>query len=298
MHYYVGKFDASRFTEPVLYAGHCDGFERVSLINREVGSVHAEACISRLAPGGHIAACVHAFEKGIYVFEGEIEVLRAGERLRLSADGYALIPYATPHAIRNRGTHTARWFELLSPQPKPSRAFADSFFTGNAAWPSACVDATQNPVKGAGLFKPENAIPQQSAALQQGLTVYRFMERNLGATCFFMMRGEMSVGAFRTRHDHPIEEFYLGLSGEAMMDIEAESFHLGPGDFAWTGVGTSHAFRQVGNEPFRWLETQTPQFPAQHGTRNYVEWEKLRRLSSSDSIITRTSSGASPERPL
>ena len=276
MHYYVGKFDASGFTEPVLYAGHCDGFERVSLINREVGSVHAEVCISRLAPGGHIAACVHAFEKGIYLFEGEIEVLRADECLRLSADGYALIPYATSHAIRNRGTRTARWFELLCPQPKPSGAFVDSFFTGNAAWPSAIADPTRNPVKAAGQFKPENPNPPQSAALQQGLTVYRFMERNLGATCFFMMRGEMSVGAFRTRHDHPIEEFYLGLSGEVMMDIEDESFHLRPGDFVWTGVGTSHAFRQLGNEPFRWLETQTPQFPAQHGTRNYVEWEKLR----------------------
>ncbi|HEV7390953.1 MAG TPA: cupin domain-containing protein, partial [Burkholderiales bacterium] len=149
MHYYVGKFDASRFTEPVLYAGHCDGFERVSLINREVGSVHAEACISRLAPGGHIAACVHAFEKGIYVFEGEIDVLRAGECLKLSADGYTLIPYATSHAIRNRGTHTARWFELLSPQPKPLGAFADSFFTGDAAWPSALADPARNPVKGA-----------------------------------------------------------------------------------------------------------------------------------------------------
>ena len=276
MHYHVGKFDPSLFEEPELYAGHCNGFERVSLINREVGSVHAEACISQLAPGGDIAACVHAFEKGIYVFEGEIEVLRADECLRLSADSYALIPYATSHAVRNRGADTARWFELLSPQPKPSGAFADSFFTGSTAWPSACIDPARNAVKGAGLFKPENPIPQQSAALQQGLSVYRFMERNFGATCFFMMRGEMSVGAFRTRHDHTIEEFYLCLSGEVMMDIEDESFHLGAGDFVWTGVGTSHAFHQVGNAPFRWLETQTPQFPAQHGTRNYVEWEKLR----------------------
>ena len=85
-----------------------------------------------------------------------------------------------------------------------------------------------------------------------------------------------SVGAYRTRHDHPIEEFYLGLSGEVVMEIEDKSFRLGPGDVAWTGVGTSHAFRNEGKEPFRWLETQTPQFPPQYGTRNYVEWEKLR----------------------
>jgi mannose-6-phosphate isomerase-like protein (cupin superfamily) len=86
----------------------------------------------------------------------------------------------------------------------------------------------------------------------------------------------MGVGAFRTRHDHPIEEFYMGLSGEVIMEIEDQSFKLGPGDVAWTGVGTSHAFRHTGEVPFQWLETQTPQFPAQYGTRNYVQWEKLR----------------------
>ena len=216
---------------------------------------------------------MHAYEKGIYVFEGEIEILRADECFPLAADGYALIPCATPHAIRNRGAQRARWFEILSPQPKPASAFQDTFFTGDDVWPATVSEAAQ---KGVGRFTPENPIPQQSAALQQGLTVFRFMERNFGAQCFFMMRGEMSVGAFRTRHDHPLEEFYLGLSGEVIMDIEDQSFRLGAGDVAWTGVGTSHAFRQVGNEPFRWLETQTPQFPARHGTRNYVDWEKLR----------------------
>jgi len=60
------------------------------------------------------------------------------------------------------------------------------------------------------------------------------------------------------------------------MEIEDQSFKLGPGDVAWTGVGTSHAFRHTGEVPFQWLETQTPQFPAQYGTRNYVQWEKLR----------------------
>ena len=60
------------------------------------------------------------------------------------------------------------------------------------------------------------------------------------------------------------------------MEIEDQIFKLGPGDVAWTGVGTSHAFRHTGEVPFQWLETQTPQFPAQYGTRKYVQWEKLR----------------------
>jgi mannose-6-phosphate isomerase-like protein (cupin superfamily) len=277
MHYYVGKFDATRFAVPDVYAGYARGFERVSLINRATGSVHCEACISHLQPGGHVAACVHAYEKGIYVFEGEVELLRAGEAARLPADSYALIPYATPHALRNRGTQPARWFEILAPQPKPLGTLRDTFFTGEDTWPAAVIDIADDAApRRAGRFRAENPIPAQSPELQQGLTVYRFMERQFGATCFFMMRGEMTPGAYRTRHDHPIEEFYLGLSGEVIMDIEDQSFRLGAGDVAWTGVGTSHAFRNTANTPFRWLETQTPQFPAQHGTRNYVEWERLR----------------------
>jgi len=277
LHFYVGKFEASRFAVPGLYATHSEGFERVSLTHRATGSVHAEACVSRLRTGGSVATCVHAYEKGIYVFEGELELLRSGEALRLPADSYALIPYATPHAFRNRGRQPAQWFEILAPQPKPQSALRDTFFTGNDAWPETIHDATAVPApRACGSFNPQNPLPRMSSELQQGLSVYRFMERQFGATCFFMMRGEMSAGAYRTRHDHPLEEFYLGLSGEVIMDIEDQSFRLGAGDVAWTGVGTSHAFRHTGQAPFRWLETQTPQFPAHHGTRNYVEWEKLR----------------------
>ena len=84
-------------------------------------------------------------------------------------------------------------------------------------------------------------------------------------------------GGARSYHDHPIEEFYFALSGEAYMDIEGQRFQLKPGSVAWTGVGTCHAFCNTGSEPFRWIETQAPQFPAQNGTRNYEDWERLRR---------------------
>ena len=272
MHYCVGRIDQTRFTVPAVYAGHASGFERISLIDRAGGSVHLEACIARLQAGGSIETCVHAYEKGIYVFEGELELLRNGELIVLPADSYALIPTATAHAMRNRGAQTARWFEVLAPQPKPAAVFKDTFFTGDIVWPA---DAQLAPAA-VGRFKAENPIAAKGGELQQGLSVFRFMERSFGARCFFMMRGEMAVGGHRTRHDHPLEEFYLGLSGEVEMEIEDRSFRLGAGDFAWTGVGTSHAFRQIGDAPFRWLETQTPQFPPEFGTRNYVEWEKMR----------------------
>ena len=185
-------------------------------------------------------------------------------------------PTSSPR-IPASGRQTARWFEILAPQPKPADSLRDTFFTGEDAWPAVVDGSADDLTRGwAGRYQPEHPLPRMGGGLQEGLSVYRFMERQFGAQCFFMMRGEMAVGAFRTRHDHPIEEFYLGLSGEVIMEIEDRSFRLGPGDVAWTGVGASHAFRHTGSAPFQWLETQTPQFPAQYGTRNYIEWEKRR----------------------
>ena len=112
MHYYIGKYDESRHATPDIYKEHSRGFDRVSLVNRANGSVHCEACISRLAPGGSIPTHVHAYEKGIYLLEGEVELLRNGEAVRMPAHGYALIPYATPHAFRNRGKQTARYDKI------------------------------------------------------------------------------------------------------------------------------------------------------------------------------------------
>lgn len=72
MQYHVGKFDESQYAVPHGYAGHSRGYERVSLIDRGIGSVHMGVGVCRLAAGGSVDTCVHANEKGICIFEGEI----------------------------------------------------------------------------------------------------------------------------------------------------------------------------------------------------------------------------------
>lgn len=44
------------------------------------------------------------------------------------------------------------------------------------------------------------------------------------------------------------------------------------------GRANPYLFRvgNVSEAPFRWIETQAPQFPGQHASRNYAAWEKLR----------------------
>lgn len=278
--FYVGKFDESGFAVPHAYAQHSRGYERATLIDHAVGSVHMGAGICQLQPQGSVESRIHANEKGIYILEGDLEVKRGEhEVFRLSADDYALIPYGTSYALRNTGPVPTRWLEMQAPQPKPPGGWQDTFFRGGTDWPAqvSSPDFESLVAKSVGRFKPQKPMAPRGDGTS-GLSVYRFMEREFGAQSFFMMRGELSVGGARSRHDHTVEEFYFALSGEAFMDIEDQRFHLRRGDVAWTGVGASHAFYHTGDVPFRWIETQAPQFPARNGTRDYADWDKLRAV--------------------
>ena len=135
-----------------------------------------------------------------------------------------------------------------------------------------------------GHFKEQNPMVRRKVevhgvTLYHGLSVYRIMGGDLGQEFgvqhFYMHRGEMSVGGSRGYADHPLEESYFVLSGEVDIGIEGEQYHLRPGDVAWTGVGTGHAFFQSGEVPWRWIETQAPQYPLRNATRNYAEWDNL-----------------------
>ena len=85
-------------------------------------------------------------------------------------------------------------------------------------------------------------------------------------------------------HDHPFEETYLFLSGEAEATFDGEVYRLGAGDIGFAGVGCVHSFRNVGTGPLRWLETQAPQPPPRHSYRFARDWAYLdARLDEKDS---------------
>ena len=275
--YFVGKFDEGRSAVPSGYERHSQGYDRFALVDHSVGSVHMGVGICRLQPKGSVELTVQANEKGIYVLYGDLEIKRGEEIFRLSADDYALFPYGIPQAYRNEGHQVACWFEMQAPQPKPPGGWQDTFFVGDEGWPGEVrTPNLEDPrTKLVGHFREQKPQFPSGAAIQ-GLKVFLFMDREFGAQHFLMMRGELALGGVCGLHDHPIEESYFVLSGEADMEIEGKKFHLQPGVVAWTGVGTSHAFFQKGNAPFRWIETQAPPFPAQNGFRNYASWDKLR----------------------
>ncbi len=277
MLYHVSQYNDARFAVPHGNEANSRGYERASLIDRTHGSVHMGVGICRLAPHGETASFLHANEKGIYVIEGEID-LRCGDAAsKLGTEDFALIPYGTVHAFRNSTDKPARWLEMQAPQPKLPGGWQDTFFMDAFNWPEVvrAPDFASADTRFVGHFEEKNPIVNKRLGAE-GLYVHRFIERNLGSNHFYMMRGVLTPGGICDYHDHPVEEFYIGLSGTCDMEIEGKRFHLTAGSVVWTGVGTSHAFYQTGAEPFRWLETQAPQFPAQHGLRNYLEWNKLK----------------------
>jgi len=109
--FHVGRVDEAKFSVPTGYE-QCRGYTRQSVVDRTVGSVHMGVSVGQLAPDGEIARCVNAYEKGLYILSGELELQVAGETLQLKMDDYFLVPFATPHALRNTANspvHCSRW---------------------------------------------------------------------------------------------------------------------------------------------------------------------------------------------
>jgi mannose-6-phosphate isomerase-like protein (cupin superfamily) len=221
---------------------------------------------------------MHAYEKAFYVLAGTLDVERDGQQFCLAADGYVLVPAGTPHTIRNSRAEAARWVEVSVPQPKPDGGWRDTFFVDPLPWQAATLAALD-------LGDPRNRMVGHNNrqmppgafmhADLQGFSIKRFIDREFGSAHFTMFSVEFADGGLCNHHDHPFEEAYLILSGDVDVELDGIKYTLGQGDFAWTGVGSRHAFFPVSGRPVRWLEIQAPQPPSQFGMRWHGRWERF-----------------------
>jgi mannose-6-phosphate isomerase-like protein (cupin superfamily) len=142
-----------------------------------------------------------------------------------------------------------------------------------------------------GHIEPENMDParqsQQTLAasasmrtallVYSGITVKMMVDSDLGAELTTMFMVSYDPDGVAGPHDHPFEETYLFLTGEAEATFDSATYRLGPGDVAFAGVGCVHSFRNLGEGPLRWLETQAPQPPGRHSYRFARDWDYLHR---------------------
>jgi quercetin dioxygenase-like cupin family protein len=281
MHLYIPREKLPKAVVPYPFEKRSKGYQRVRLVDHTTGSVHQAVGICELQPGGSVDYCLHTNEEGIYIMEGEVELLRECQACRLSADDYALVPYGIPHAYRNTGNRVARWFEISAPQPKPPGEWQDTYFF-DAVWPEEVFDlkSVDPRVKYVGRFSEDalRAISGRDGIGIRGLKNYHFMGLPFGTSHFLLLRGTLAPGGFLGPHDHPIEEWYYGLSGELDFTMEGKVYHLYPGDVTWTGVGAMHYWNNTGKETYCWMETHAPELPTTNGPRNYPYWERLRNV--------------------
>jgi quercetin dioxygenase-like cupin family protein len=133
-----------------------------------------------------------------------------------------------------------------------------------------------------------SASMRTALLVYSGITVKMMVDSDLGADLTTMFMVQYDPDGVAGRHDHPFEETYLFLEGEAEAEFDGQTYRLGPGDVAFAAVGCVHGFRNVGNGPLRWLETQAPQPPGRHSYRFARDWDYLREALRDDPVSARS----------
>jgi quercetin dioxygenase-like cupin family protein len=283
-----------RAAEARFEPGPGEGFSRWAVLDETTPAVHTGFGVCSLEPGGAVAAHVHSYEEAFHILDGPV-VLRTAEGPHLLRAGdYGVLPVGMPHAWRAVGDATARWADMLSPQPR-ERYGGDTY--------PAVLPADDRPPAEVDVRDPRNRLlghieaanmdagrqSQQTLAVSasmrtallvySGITVKMMVDSDLGATLTTMFMVQYALDGVAGPHDHPFEETYYFLEGDAEARFDDEVYRLGPGDVAFAGVGCVHGFRNVGAGPLRWLETQAPQPPGRHSYRFRRDWEYLEGLS-------------------
>lgn len=287
--YFVGSTDESKFKTLQGPHNRSVGVRRMTLVDHKTAPscVHTGLDLDEIAPGGHIAPLMHAYEKAFYVLEGKPVFDFDGQSYQLDKGHYCLARKATPYAFRNLTDSPVRLLTLSAPQPKPEGSdFQDTFVPrSELKQGAAVVPHLDDPrVRYIGKFEESqisgassiSAVGVRSASIR-GVSIKEFIDRLFGAQFLALFMVQFAPGGSGTSHDHPHEETYYFLSGAAEGVFDGERHVIKAGQYVWTGVGCFHSFTTIGNEPVRWIESQAP-LPAEYEAFRFRrEWEPLAR---------------------
>lgn len=266
------------------------GFTAWPVVDASTSAVHTAFSLGRFAPGGSLPAHVHSYEESLYVLEGEVVVQTPGEAVLLAGGDYGLVPVGVPHALRNPGDAPVTFARMSAPLPRAEHDFDTYLVAGLTSTEPVRPDVRDPRTRRYGHIDPAHMDPAQqtqdrlavSASMRtallvySGITVKMMVDSDLGAVLSTMFMVQYEPHGVAGAHDHPLEETYLILEGSVEATFDGRAYVLGPGDAAWAGVGCVHSFRNVGDGPVRWLETQAPQPPPRHSYRFARDWDYLK----------------------
>jgi quercetin dioxygenase-like cupin family protein len=292
MHFF-GTFDAAALMTPRRYADHSGGYGEAVLVDGRTGSVHTGLSVCQLAAGGSLSPHVHSYEEGFYILSGRAEVTIDSRRYPLGAGDFGAVKVGTAHAWVNEAAEAVRWLQMAAPQPKPDGAGRDTFWvrasqtTGQTGSPAGSQTGSQAGGQGGragdllGHFDvgeiPRAEDGRITTGGLQGVFLKWLIDEKFGARHHRMLFIEYQPGVSIGLHDHTFEEAYFILSGEVEATLDGTTYLARPGNVLWTGVGCVHAFANVSPGPVRWLETFSPQPPAENVFRFVAEWEQRAR---------------------
>ena len=274
------------------YAGNSKSFSRCSVVDGSVGSVHMGVGLCGLKAGGRIDTHLHSFEESFYVLEGEPTLILDGRGYPLLPGACGLIPVGVQHAWLGPEKGSAKWIDMMAPQPRAKGAPDDTFFLGPPSkvkmseldirdprsrhfFRMADDDIVVDKLKiGARADAPKVSASMNTALLAySGIALKMLVDKRLDAQLHTMFMVEYQPGGVAQPHDHPMEESYIILDGEVEAVGDGKRYTLRKGDVFWTGVGSVHAFYNTSNRTVRWLETQSPQPPARNSYRWSRDWD-------------------------
>jgi quercetin dioxygenase-like cupin family protein len=290
------SFAASALAVPAAFSGHSEGYRRQTLVGPDTGAVHTGFAACSLDGEGGMDDHVHSFEESFFVLTGSPRLQLNGRSVQLGPGACGLVGVGVPHAWSN-GSEPALWLEMQAPRPRAGDEPADTFFVQSEA---ACSPEAAEPLDvrdprsrnfflygdgqmeldqlklGSQLDAPAVSASMATALLAySGIAVKMLVDSRLGAQLSTMFMVEYQPGGVAHPHDHPLEETYYVLEGTVEAEANGERFTLREGDLLWTGVGCVHAFYNTSGQTVRWLETQSPQPPAQHSYRFNRDWDYL-----------------------
>lgn len=271
------------------------GHRRRTLVGEDDGSVHTGFGLCELRPDGRVPAHVHSYEESFHILDGTA-VLDVPEGSYLLDEGdYGILPTGVPHAWRGSGDTAARWADMLAPVPRARYGHDTQRVPDLPRRDHVRIDVRDPRTRAFGHFEPAQMDPGKqsqdllavSASMRtallvySGITVKMMVDSDLGAVASTMFMVQYAPDGVAGTHDHPFEETYYFLEGEADAVFDGERYRLGPGDCAWAGAGCVHGFANAGRGPLRWLETQAPQPPPRHSYRFTRDWDYLREALES-----------------
>jgi quercetin dioxygenase-like cupin family protein len=266
-----------------LYVGQGQGYTQAPLVDHTSGSVHTGLSIGELAGGGTLPPHVHSYEESFYLLSGH-PILGVNDRAyRLGPGDYGCIKVGTLHGWRNVESTPVRWLQMAAPQPKPAGSERDTFFKKHGSLPTAAAPLDLNDLQGnlLGHFDVGQIPPGDEGRIVtgglKGVFLKWLIDEAFGAVHHRLLFIEYLPGVGIGPHDHTYEEAYFILSGEVEAILDGRRYLAKPGDILWTSTGCVHAFKNISQEPVRWLETFSPQPPRENVFRFMAEWEQKAR---------------------